>query len=266
MDQYFKLLLLFLAVNTTDAGKYIYGPTYETWLKAQEFCRTHHTDLAPTDSTYDMSLIQKLQSSLGVWTWIGLIKSSNSSTGWKWSGGADMDLDKHFWAPGEPDNTNGIEEHVVLKTSTGTFSYMWWDFSYYYKFGFLCYKVHAVRERKTWYEALDYCRSHHQDLASVASVTEMMLMQREVSKKLSSYNVWIGLHFLDGGWVWMDGQPFTFESWVANQKPACPDMHLSCGALRFVGPMHETERLANVTGVKGWNSFDCSQKLHFLCY
>uniref|UniRef100_A0A8C6U7S5 C-type lectin domain-containing protein n=1 Tax=Neogobius melanostomus TaxID=47308 RepID=A0A8C6U7S5_9GOBI len=76
-----------------------------------------------------------------------------------------------------------------------------------------CYKVHAVRERLTWVEALQYCRTHHTDLASVASETEMMLIKKELSKDPSSDDVWIGLQFLAGQWLWVDGQPFSYESW-----------------------------------------------------
>uniref|UniRef100_A0A8C6SS99 C-type lectin domain-containing protein n=1 Tax=Neogobius melanostomus TaxID=47308 RepID=A0A8C6SS99_9GOBI len=108
-----------------------------------------------------------------------------------------------------------------------------------------CYKVHAVRERLTWVEALQYCRTHHTDLASVASETEMMLIKKELSKDPSSDGVWIGLRFLAGEWLWVDGQPFSYESWGASVKPSCPDMSFA---------------------LEGWNVHDCEVRRHFLCY
>uniref|UniRef100_A0A8C6TZN6 C-type lectin domain-containing protein n=1 Tax=Neogobius melanostomus TaxID=47308 RepID=A0A8C6TZN6_9GOBI len=95
-------------------------------------------------------------------------------------------------------------------------------------------------ERLTWEEALQYCRTHHTDLASVASETEMMLIKKELSKDPSSDDVWIGLRFLAGEWLWVDGQPFSYESWGLLPAELCE--------------------------LEGWNVHDCEVRRHFLCY
>uniref|UniRef100_A0A8C6UGR1 C-type lectin domain-containing protein n=1 Tax=Neogobius melanostomus TaxID=47308 RepID=A0A8C6UGR1_9GOBI len=107
---------------------------------------------------------------------------------------------------------------------------------------FLCYKVHAIRTRMTWDEALQYCRTHHHDLASVASETEMMLIEKELRKELSSLDVWVG--FLAEDWLWVDGQPLEYEAWGLEGKPWCPMLQ------------HVTQ----------WNARQCDDELHFLCY
>uniref|UniRef100_A0A8C6U026 C-type lectin domain-containing protein n=1 Tax=Neogobius melanostomus TaxID=47308 RepID=A0A8C6U026_9GOBI len=129
----------------------------------------------------------------------------------------------------------------------------WHDAQAQWDLAFLCYKVHAIRTRMTWDEALQYCRTHHHDLASVASETEMMLIEKELRKELSSLDVWVGLIFMDANWQWIDGQPFEFGNWGPFEKPI---------ATQEVG----TDTLANVSGIKGWNAGDCTWKLHFLCY
>uniref|UniRef100_A0A3Q3ME21 C-type lectin domain-containing protein n=1 Tax=Labrus bergylta TaxID=56723 RepID=A0A3Q3ME21_9LABR len=106
----------------------------------------------------------------------------------------------------------------------------WHDASSWYYVPFFCYKVFVVRERKTWVEALDYCREHHKDLASVASEAEMTLIWGELDKNETSDHVWIGLRFFPGRlWLWTDGQPTDYQAWNREEKPSCVapiDMHL----------------------------------------
>uniref|UniRef100_A0A3B4AD00 C-type lectin domain-containing protein n=1 Tax=Periophthalmus magnuspinnatus TaxID=409849 RepID=A0A3B4AD00_9GOBI len=170
--------------------------------------------------------------------------TTRSSTRWMWSGGQEMLLTKGFWAPGEPNDWSNGEDHVAIRHDY--YNYLWVDAPQYFGLAFLCYKVHAIRTRMTWYDALQYCRQNHQDLVSVASETEMMLIKHELSKELSSYNVWTGLQYLVDSWQWMDGQPFSYESWGPDPKP--------------------TYTLLNVTKLVGWNALNCNRKLHFLCY
>uniref|UniRef100_A0A8C6SVR3 C-type lectin domain-containing protein n=1 Tax=Neogobius melanostomus TaxID=47308 RepID=A0A8C6SVR3_9GOBI len=135
------------------------------------------------------------------------------SNQWMWSGGTQVD--QNFWKPGRTHDSPGIIYNNIKYA------------------------------RLTWEEALQYCRTHHTDLASVASETEMMLIKKELSKYPSSDDVWIGLRFLAGEWLWVDGQPFSYESWGASVKPSCPDMSFS---------------------LEGWNVHDCEVRRHFLCY
>ncbi|KAK7893204.1 hypothetical protein WMY93_022356 [Mugilogobius chulae] len=200
-----------LADQHGNSGKYVYERLRLNWLQAQTYCRTNHTDLASIDSLYDLSLIPELRPNIGSWSWIGLEKTSESKSGWKWSGGTDMSLEKQFWAVGEPNNANNVEDKGGIWNAYA--NSFWVDAQGTSLSAFFCYKVNAIREKKTWYEALDYCRENHKDLASVASETEMMHIQRELEKQLSRFNVWIGLQFLAGEWVWVDGQPFRYEFW-----------------------------------------------------
>uniref|UniRef100_A0A8C6WS10 C-type lectin domain-containing protein n=1 Tax=Neogobius melanostomus TaxID=47308 RepID=A0A8C6WS10_9GOBI len=144
-----------------------------------------------------------------------------------------------FWNKGQPNNYGGNEDYGAIKNGHNL---TWNDGPAHWDLAFLCYKVHAIRTRMTWDEALQYCRTHHHDLASVASETEMMLIEKELRKELSSLDVWVGLIFMDANWQWTDGQPFEFENWGPFEKPICPDITFEVGTL------------ANVSGIKGWNA------------
>uniref|UniRef100_A0AAZ1XBM7 C-type lectin domain-containing protein n=1 Tax=Oreochromis aureus TaxID=47969 RepID=A0AAZ1XBM7_OREAU len=80
----------------------------------------------------------------------------------------------------------------------------------------------VTEEKKAWEEAVEYCREHHNDLASVASETEMMLIQKELKKHNTTEHVWIGLRFLSRDWLWVDGEELDYEAWVEGGKPLCP--------------------------------------------
>ena len=83
----------------------------------------------------------------------------------------------------------------------------------------------------TWYDALQYCRSHYTDLASVRNETE----GRKVVA-LIQFVVWIGLHRYP--WShWSDGSSSTFLNWGTGEPnshggpiaPRCAKMSVSSG-------------------------------------
>lgn len=133
-----------------------------------------------------------------------------------------------FWAKWQPTNLPYKNYGVIHK-------YKWYDSLSSYKNHFFCYNVVVVRQRKTWEEALKYCREHHRDLASIASETEMLLIKKELDKNLTTEHVWIGLHFFPGRWLWVDRQPLEYKAWGQEGEPSCPEVSLECGALQVTG-------------------------------
>ncbi|KAA8577398.1 hypothetical protein FQN60_015365, partial [Etheostoma spectabile] len=79
------------------------------WAGSQNYCRTHHTDLA---SVRDMADHQKIQGMLGGGgnSWIGLFRDP-----WKWSDGGSSSF--RFWKTGQPDNINGNQNCVAADFS-----------------------------------------------------------------------------------------------------------------------------------------------------
>uniref|UniRef100_A0A8C6WS06 C-type lectin domain-containing protein n=1 Tax=Neogobius melanostomus TaxID=47308 RepID=A0A8C6WS06_9GOBI len=217
--------LLFLLLQAISAmfGKYVHVEERKNWKDAQDHCSREYTDLAPISNEYDSNLLfeQTNASRKHGNIWIGLMRDPANTEQWLWSGGCKVV--RTFWRKGQPDNHNE-DKGQILQDLT------WNDIRGTANLTFFCYKVRAVREKKTWEEALDHCRRHHRDLASVASETELMLMKKELGE-ITEY-------------VW----PLGYNAWWPNEEPQCPVNR--CGALRVIGTT--TRR--------------CNDKLHFLCY
>lgn len=285
MQQPFRLLLILLGMSAL-LGKYIYIEKTVTWHEAQYYCREFHTDLAPISGNYDRQSIQKLTTALDYF-WIGLERNTTDRDKWMWSGGGEAS--NFYWGSWEPQD-HSEKDHVMMHCS------LWYSVPGDWTMPFFCYSVHVVREKKTWEEALEYCREHHHDLASVTSETEMMLIQRELNKKDTTEHVWMGLRFLAGSWMWTDGRQLSYKAWDQQGQPSCPEIDLRCGALQVVGGMQDNNSTATTTasnatqtpqifyashvqresnillesaaaeGVNEWQTRNCEEKLHFICY
>lgn len=96
-------------------------------------------------------------------------------------------------------------------------------------------KVKFMSDQKTWMEALQYCRTHHTDLASGDDQLEM------ISDKTES---WTG-YFRDH-WRWSDGSDSSFRNWETHfdGKGKC--------ALSLESGM--------------WKPQNCDDKKPFICY
>lgn len=290
MRQTFACILLLLSLSATFS-KYVCIEEEETWYNAQRYCWLFHTDLAPVSNTQDMKQLQHL-AGRDRDVWIGLKRNFTDKEKWTWSGGGEVST--FFWAKGQPNNRQA-ENYGLLFNNT------WYDATSDFHLPFLCYSAVVVRERKTWEEALEYCREHHHDLASVASETEMMLIQKELQKNDTAGRVWIGLRFFSGHWLWVDRQPVSYEAWGQEGKPECPEVKMACAALQvmqrsnnttstlvtdvvseagelFFDHLHGsgvntvTQNEQNTigsnmaVGVTDWVAHDCEEKLHFICY
>lgn len=276
------LLLLLLSLSAT-VGKYVYIADKMNWHDAQKYCRRFHTDLASVSSKGDMDQLWQLGGSRREVMWIGLVRSRTDRETWMWSGGGKVTTS--FWAWGQPQNREGEDYGLIFLS--------WWhDSAPDSTFAFFCHKVVVVRERKTWEEALEHCREHHHDLASVTSETEMLLIQTELAKNKSTSRVWIGLRFFSGQWLWVDWKPLTYEAWGQKVRPACVNFTVECAALQVKGRTGGSDSSAD--GNAGslavnnalniavsvdddddaaageaehvWESHDCEEKLHFVCY
>ncbi|KFP11519.1 Macrophage mannose receptor 1, partial [Egretta garzetta] len=79
-----------------------------------------------------------------------------------------------------------------------------------------CFRVFVREEnqKKTWFEARDFCREIGGDLAAIRSEEEQTVIENLIIKKSpSSQPFWIGLQCLDpdGGLSWSDGSPVNYK-------------------------------------------------------
>ncbi|XP_014852426.1 PREDICTED: struthiocalcin-1-like [Poecilia mexicana] len=125
------------------------------------------------------------------------------------------------------------------------------------QFPFLCVSdnVVLVKENRSWEEALEHCRglgsSSHSDLRydllSLQPGEEHAYMVRKVLEA-DTEEVWTGLRFLAGDWLWVNGADMLY-----TDLPSCPTPGQHCGSLS----KDET------VGVK---TRDCLERKNFLCY
>lgn len=252
MDQTFACILLLLSSSAT-ASKYVFIDDEVKRHNALTYCRAKHTDLAPVSNAEDMTEIQSLTGFLDMF-WFGLERDQANLSRWRWSGGGEVTT--FFWDSKQPDNLNEIYGLIL--------HHRWHDAPGDMKIRFLCFSAVVVRETKTWEEALEHCREHQGDLASVASETEMELIRKEVGKDESTDRLWIGLRFFSGRWLWVDGRRLTYEAWGEGGAPVCPAFNMDCVSLR--GGRGAGSDAANGDAQQGWEAGDCEERLHFVCY
>ncbi|CAL8405295.1 unnamed protein product [Arctogadus glacialis] len=164
--------------------------------------------------------------------WIGLY---DDRTRWKWSlGDQDYKVGQNYgtWYGPDPDFWDN-KENCTGFSSTG----IWFDVSCYSLYGAVCYddeEPHyiVVQNTMTWYEALQYCRSHYTDLASVPNAAE-----NDKILALNPADAWIGLHRYP--WShWSDGSSATFLNWGPGEPnshggpvaPRCVKMSVTSGS------------------------------------
>uniref|UniRef100_A0A3B1K2U8 C-type lectin domain-containing protein n=1 Tax=Astyanax mexicanus TaxID=7994 RepID=A0A3B1K2U8_ASTMX len=108
------------------------------------------------------------------------------------------------------------------------------------------------QKKKTWREALRYCRENHVDLVSVH--TEGIQRWVEiVTRKTSTDNVWVGLrHTCDlKFWFWVSGEFLCYQNWAQRlEMQDCSNGERS-GAVQ--------------SGSKQWISLLENQTLNFIC-
>lgn len=264
MEKAFSCILVLLSWATTSS-KYVYITDKMTWFQAQQYCWKHHTDLAHVSNEKDN---QRLQEKKSEPSWFGLHRDSTCRDKWRWSGGGEVPV--FYWGKKQPENRSG-EDYGMLYDNG------WHDSSSEGKAMFLCYNPIVVGERKTWEEAIGYCRQHHQDLASLLSETEMMLIRKALLKTQSKEHIWIGLHFFSGKWLWVDGETTEYKAWGQHGEPACPNPKQVCAALRMksnstiADPEKDPAGLGSAAHAVAavpdkWEARNCDDRLPFICY
>lgn len=260
MEKTVSCILLLLGWSTTSS-KYVYITDKKDWYNAQKHCREHYADLAHISNENDNRRLNDLSKE---YSWLGLQRDSIFRNQWRWSG--DGNVSMFFWADDQPQDRQE-EDYGVLHSSG------WHDSFHSAKYHFLCYNPIVVSHKKTWEEAMDYCKEHHNDLASLLSETEMMLIHNKLLNIQSTESLWIGLHFFSGKWLWVDGETSRYEAWGQGKEPTCPNYKQVCGALwrrsySSIGAISEevsVDSAINSLSLE-WEAHNCDDKLHFICY
>uniref|UniRef100_A0A4W6D583 C-type lectin domain-containing protein n=1 Tax=Lates calcarifer TaxID=8187 RepID=A0A4W6D583_LATCA len=224
-------------------GENIYVPQKKTWSEARKHCRDHHTDLLSINNQEEDELLKAVEREPEDQAWIGLYKDTNDT--WRWSGGKTASF--FNWAT---QNNTSDDKRCVVQKSQG------WDrlICDDRKLHFFCFQssLVLVKEKKTWEEAMEHCRLHYRDLVSLPS--ESALTQTlQTSREAQTDHVWTGLRYLAGRWLWVSrNNTGEYQAWGHGETPRCSDRGRHCGALSLEG--------------QHWESWDCVDKLSFVCY
>lgn len=236
----FVFLLTFskgFSAVTMNTRVHIHVNINKNWQEAQSYCREKYKDLSTiTDSKEHLSLSEVAWSNYPN-SWIGLYRSSTDKTRFIWSDGG-LQTTFTTWKHNQPGDINSNQDCVE------TINDGWADYGCFNKLPFFCFKSTIMEsDRKTWEEALGYCRDHYTDLSSLTSKE----IQQVENKIVSEEFVWVGLHFLAGNWYWLNLEPVKNKADLSE----CPIFPYRCGG-------------RNLTNNK-WEQRDCEEKHSFLC-
>ncbi|XP_040911918.1 macrophage mannose receptor 1-like [Toxotes jaculatrix] len=113
-----------------------------------------------------------------------------------------------------------------------------------------CFKLFDSSQKRTWYEARDYCMAIGGDLLSIHSAAELETLPERYE------TVWIGLSAPDPdtGYVWSDGSPLQFQHWEEDE-PNNKNNVESCAEFK----MHRQRSSGS------WNDVHCETYHGWLC-
>lgn len=247
MDRMFLLLpLIWMMGAHGSLQRLVYKSDDRKWTEAQTYCRKYHTDLATIRTDEDNNNI--VQDS-----WLGLYREDTNSD-WKWSRGDEALTYAIVWDGNDPD----AGENCVYKQQDDNGEWRTKDCDESRKF--YCFEelVYLVKEKKTWEEALKYCRAkevlnptayknHTYDLVSLLTLGDHDIA-KEMMQTAETEEVWIGLRFLGDRWMWVD------QGQVQNSGIDGCDAVKRCGAL------------GKTSSGQVYSTRDCAERKNFLCY
>ncbi|KAK1889852.1 Macrophage mannose receptor 1 [Dissostichus eleginoides] len=199
----------FICYKETGQEKYVVIHEPKNWLQAQSYCREHHTDLV-SNITQIRSTDFKAKAG-SYWVWIGLFREI-----WSWSDGKNVSF--RNWDP------DSFKDEASKTCAMTTPNGKWSSDTCKKEKPFYCYddKVILIKEKKTWDEALTYCREKHHDLVSITDRHQQRWVQ-ERAKMADTEFVWLGMRYtctLDL-WFWVSDRRVCYDNWAPDQMDDC---------------------------------------------
>ncbi|NXD11875.1 MRC1 protein, partial [Nothocercus nigrocapillus] len=114
--------------------------------------------------------------------------------------------------------------------------------------------VRMGNEKKTWFEAEEFCREIGGNLVTIKTKEDQILIwQLALAKGLNTQAFWIGLFYLnpDEGYVWIDGSPATYKYWDEDEPN------------NYQGIEHCV--MFNKSPQMRWNDLNCENSLNWIC-
>nr|XP_046237226.1 macrophage mannose receptor 1-like [Scatophagus argus] len=235
----------FICYNETNTThKFHLIEQEKKWREAQCYCRKYHTDLVSGIKQLndrELTSNNNLSNKSDKWI-IGLFRDT-----WTWSDGSSFSF-RHWSQSFSDSQTNDKQCALIMLVDKGR----WKSESCDSTKSFFCYddKTILIKEEKTWDEALDYCREHHNDLVSITNLGEQRWVQQK-AKNATTTHVWLGLRYTCTleFWFWMSDKAVNYENWASGGKQDGCDMS---GAME-TGGEHK------------WVKLPDAEKFNFIC-
>ncbi|NWS70861.1 MRC1 protein, partial [Crotophaga sulcirostris] len=260
---------------------YLVGHTSVTFSEAKKTCERSSSYLASVGDRFEQAYLTSLVGlSSEKYFWIGLSDMEEQGM-FKWATGESVMYTN--WNAAMPGNEAGCvalrtgnaaglwdvqncevkakflckkqAEKVILpltpKTVSDSKCPLGWDTSNSTNSCFRVY-VREENQKKTWFEARDFCREIGGDLAAIRSAEEETVIENLIIKKSpASETFWIGLQCLDPdvGLSWSDGSPVNYK-----KKP-----YFSNTAFEYCGAISE-EKLSMF-----WTNVHCEYSHNWIC-
>ncbi|XP_041841639.1 C-type mannose receptor 2-like [Melanotaenia boesemani] len=203
--------------GSNQPDTYYFSRETKTWPEAQKYCRENFKDLVSGFSLFnDSSLTGGINSILqnlfpNQCCFIGLFRDN-----WKWSSGSSFSF--RYWDTNYVYNDPNAQKCAVTALKEDG---RWKKSDCSEKKPFFCYddKMILIKEKKTWKEALDYCRENHMDLVSITNHHQQNMVQKRAQNASTSF-VWLGLLYrcpLDM-WFWVSDQVVCYDNWNSYAK------------------------------------------------
>ncbi|CAL8325606.1 unnamed protein product [Arctogadus glacialis] len=226
-SQYLFLFLLSLSTSppppieaSIDRLRWVHRPSIKKqWGAANDYCKSHYggnSTLAIARNASDLSYFSEICGGSDRSCWVGLRHRSDHV--WRWANGRSNSLPftiLYNW-PLADVACGGIHQGKLIERLCRR------------EYWFLCEHNLVLEEEKTWEEALDHCRALEPDASDLPSFhdeEELSHVQEEMSRALTE-EVWVGLRWLAGRWLWMDRTAGGNIS-----LPECPANGNHCGTL-----------------------------------
>ncbi|XP_034733620.1 uncharacterized protein LOC117948197 [Etheostoma cragini] len=231
--------------------RYVYVSLKMNWTSAQRYCRENHIDLATLRNQDDMNAVQSpCDYSDNNLCWIGLYRAQSYQNDWDWSDGDLSSFRKWSSINDQPNNYQGKEDCVAMGQT------FWFDIFCTDQRAFVCYdNLILVKENKTWEDALEHCRNLDSNSNDPSSGHTYNLPDmdfgginsdaRKAILDAQTPEVWVGLRFLAGEWLWVNRKP------LLQPQPACPAPRRNCGTMSQTGEILPHR--------------DCLERRNFLC-
>uniref|UniRef100_A0A4W5LTT5 C-type lectin domain-containing protein n=1 Tax=Hucho hucho TaxID=62062 RepID=A0A4W5LTT5_9TELE len=259
----------------TRHGSYCYfvGPEIKTFDEAKDTCKSSQSYLADVSSRVDNAfLISLVGSRPEQHFWIGL-SNQNHIDIFSWTNSNRVRYT--HWNAQMPGSRQGC-----VAMTTGTLAGLWDVLSCTNQEKYICkhlaegagptpepitpvpprchegwyprmaimYYSRSHADRKTWFEAQDFCRVIGGDLLSIHSSMDLQSIRRGTS--------WIGLSAQDpnAGYAWTDGSPLSFQHWIEGE----PNNYNGVESCAEITISHWDE-------AGSWNDANCEGYNDWLC-